>query len=103
MATATIQLIDWDLLLETVQQVKEGTRVPGYLLGVGADTKTVKGEKYGYLTGIQYLTPADGSGIANLCPFASAGCKASCLNTRVVPAIIASTALSIKNWRKCVR
>jgi hypothetical protein len=81
MTTATLELVDWDLLLETVQQVKEGTRTPGYLLGIGADTKTVKGEKYGYLTGIQYLTPADGSGIANLCPFASPGCKGACLNT----------------------
>lgn len=76
-----LELLDWDLLLETIQQVKEGTRVPGYLLGIGSDTKTVKGEKFGYLTGIQYLTPADGSGVANLCPFASAGCKAACLNT----------------------
>ena len=81
MATATIQLIDWDLLLETVQQVKEGTRIPGYLLGVGSDPKTVKGQKYGYITGIQYLTPADGSGVVNLCPFASPGCKGACLNT----------------------
>jgi hypothetical protein len=75
-----LKLIDWGLLHETVQQVKGGTR-PGYLLGVGSDTKTVKGEKHGFLTGIQYLTPADVSGIANLCPFASPGCKSACLNT----------------------
>jgi hypothetical protein len=76
-----IELLDWDLLLETIQEVKDGTRVPGYLLGVAIDPKTIKGEKFGYLTGIQYLTPADGSGVANLCPFASAGCKGACLNT----------------------
>ena len=76
-----LELLDWDLLLETIQQVKNGTRVPRYLLGVAIDPKTIKGQKFGYLTGIQYLTPADGSGVANLCPFASAGCKAACLNT----------------------
>lgn len=51
------------------------------LLSVSADAKTVKGEKKGYLTGILYLSPADESGIANLCPSASPGCKASCLYT----------------------
>ena len=50
------------------------------LLSVGADAKTVKGEKFGYLTGILYLQPADMSG-TNLCPMASAGCKAACLFT----------------------
>ena len=42
-----LELLDWDLLLETIQQVKEGARVPGYLLGIGSDTKTVKAEKFG--------------------------------------------------------
>ena len=44
--------------------------------------KTVKGEKYGYETSILYMTPAysivDG---VDLCPFRSAGCTATCLNT----------------------
>jgi len=50
------------------------------LLAVNADAKTSKGTGMGYLTGILYLTPADGSGW-NVCQFATEGCKASCLNT----------------------
>jgi hypothetical protein len=45
------------------------------------NAKTPKGEKEGFLTGILYLKPADSSGLGNLCPKASAGCKAACLNT----------------------
>lgn len=51
------------------------------LLSVSADAKTSKGEKRGYLTGILYLSPADSSGIVNVCASATPGCKASCLNT----------------------
>ena len=50
------------------------------LLSINADAKTKKGTKYGYLTAIQYLSPANESG-ANLCTFASNGCKAACLYT----------------------
>jgi hypothetical protein len=49
------------------------------LLSVSADAKTRKGEKYGYLTGILYLAPSDQSGVINVCPHASAGCRAACL------------------------
>ena len=52
-----------------------------YLLTVGHDPKTVKGEKLGFLTGIQYLAPSTVSGIVNLCPKASEGCKIACLHT----------------------
>lgn len=45
------------------------------------NAKTSKGEKKGYLTGILYLKPAESGGLGNLCPKASDGCKASCLNT----------------------
>jgi hypothetical protein len=45
------------------------------------DAKTVKGQKLGYRTGIMYLAPADVSGVINVCPSASVGCKAMCLNT----------------------
>jgi hypothetical protein len=51
------------------------------LISVGTDAKTVKGEKFGYLTGILYLAPANEAGFGNLCPNASAGCLASCLYT----------------------
>ena len=48
------------------------------LLSVGNDSKTVKGKKVGVLTGIMYLAPADVSSF-QVCPKASAGCKAACL------------------------
>jgi hypothetical protein len=51
------------------------------LLSVGADAKTRKGESAGYLTGILYLAPSDLSGVINVCPNASAGCRAACLWT----------------------
>ena len=51
------------------------------LLGVGTDSKTIKGESQGILTGILYLTPSDLSGKWNLCRFASDGCRKACLNS----------------------
>jgi hypothetical protein len=45
------------------------------------DAKTIKGEKLGYRTGIMYLSPANQSKVINVCPSASVGCKAMCLNT----------------------
>lgn len=50
------------------------------LLRINGDAKTVKGVKYGYLTGILYLAPENLSGF-NTCQHASQGCKAACLNT----------------------
>ena len=50
------------------------------LLSVGSDAKTIKGDKLGILTGVLYLAPADVSG-HEVCPKASAGCKAACLYT----------------------
>lgn len=51
------------------------------LLSVNVDTKTIKSNKAGFLTGILYLAPYDLSGV-NLCPFAKvAGCVDACLNT----------------------
>lgn len=44
------------------------------------NAKTSKGSRYGYLTGIVYLTPHRLSGV-NLCPKASKGCIAACLYT----------------------
>lgn len=44
--------------------------------------KTAKSEKSGkYLGSILYLTPETQSGLANLCPWASPGCRKSCLYT----------------------
>lgn len=50
------------------------------LLGIDTNSKTVKGQKLGYMTGIMYLSPSIASG-KNFCAHASAGCKAACLNT----------------------
>lgn len=49
-------------------------------LRINGDAKTIKGTKYGYLTGILYLAPETLSGF-NTCQNASPGCKAACLNT----------------------
>lgn len=51
------------------------------LLSIGTDAKTVKGVKYGVLTGILYLAPSDESGVMNVCPHASPGCRQACLYT----------------------
>jgi hypothetical protein len=50
------------------------------LLNVDNNAKTVKGQKYGYLTAILYLAPSNQSGF-NVCPQASNGCKKACLYT----------------------
>ncbi len=45
-----------------------------------SNPKTDKGVKYGYLTAILHLAPAKLSG-HNVCPSATPGCTAACLNT----------------------
>ena len=51
------------------------------VLGV-TNSKTIKGEKDGYLTGILYLSPADSVTKETLCPYAKiAGCIDGCLYT----------------------
>jgi hypothetical protein len=45
-----------------------------------ANPKTLKGEVFGYVTYILHLAPYDLSG-KNVCPKATPGCIASCLNT----------------------
>jgi hypothetical protein len=50
------------------------------MLSISSDAKTVKGLKYGFLTGILYLSPSDKSG-REVCPFAKkAQCKEPCLD-----------------------
>lgn len=51
------------------------------LLNVDKNAKTVKGRERGVVTGILYLAPANESGVANVCPHSSPGCRASCLFT----------------------
>ena len=54
----------------------------GNLFTNGANNaKTAKGSELGFMNVILHLAPADRSGVMNACPFASAGCRAACLNT----------------------
>ena len=50
------------------------------LLNIDKNAKTVKGQKYGYMTAILYLAPSTQSGF-NVCSMASEGCKSACLYT----------------------
>lgn len=49
------------------------------LLTIG-NPKTLKGQAQGYITAVLHLAPASTSGF-NVCPMATKGCKAACLNT----------------------
>jgi hypothetical protein len=64
-----------------IESVANGDIRPGYLLTIESDPKTIKGTKYGYITGVLYGMPATGSGLWNDCPFASEGCMIACLFT----------------------
>lgn len=68
----------YDLREKALQRFTAGERKP--LLTRG-NPKTDKSIKKGYLTAILHLSPADMVSKKTLCPFASAGCKAACLNT----------------------
>lgn len=49
------------------------------LLAIDTNAKTIKGQKYGYMTGILYMAPATISG-HNVCPMAAiAQCEKACL------------------------
>lgn len=50
------------------------------LLNIDTNAKTIKGQKFGYMTGVLYLAPARLSG-HEVCPVRSVGCTAACLNT----------------------
>jgi hypothetical protein len=52
----------------------------GYKLLTRGNPKIAKGEARGFLTFVLHLAPADLSGF-NVCPMATQGCKAACLNT----------------------
>ena len=51
------------------------------LLNIDNNAKTVKGQKYGYMTAVLYLAPSNESGF-NVCPMASKGCKKACYTQR---------------------
>jgi hypothetical protein len=50
------------------------------LLTVG-NPKTAKGEARGWYTAVLHLSPANEAGLGTVCPMATAGCMATCLNT----------------------
>jgi hypothetical protein len=60
--------------------MKNAVQCSGLKLLTAGNPKTVKGEKKGYVTFILHLAPARLSGF-QVCPMATAGCKAACLNT----------------------
>ena len=49
--------------------------IPQYMGGVDADAKTRKGKARGYLTSALYMIPSDVSGIADVCKYATPGCR----------------------------
>ena len=66
------------------------------LLNIDNNAKTVKGQKYGFITAILYLAPSTQSGF-NVCPLASEGCKNACLYSAVmVLLIVLNKVVSIK-------
>ena len=67
------------------------------LLTVQNDAKTVKSEGLGYLTGIQYFSPAKLSGY-EMCAYRSLGCTLGCLNTAGRAAIFPAIA-DARMWR----
>jgi len=58
-----------------------GLNAPTYIGGVNSSAKTIKGESLEIDTYIIYLTPSDISGLINVCPMASKGCRAACLQS----------------------
>ena len=68
-------------ILSSEKYTKWFSKFPSKLLSIGADAKTVKGEKYKVLTGIQYFSAHKLSGF-NLCAMADiAGCSDPCLRS----------------------
>jgi len=59
----------------------EPFKMPGSLLSVASDAKTIKGLKVNVLTGILYLAPGTLAGVGNVCVHASVGCAFACLFT----------------------
>lgn len=69
------------------------------LLNISRNAKTIKSEKVGILTGVLYLAPHNLSG-RQVCPFASAGCIAACLNTAGRGAMNCTQTARVKKTQK---
>lgn len=72
-------VVYYSMMENTPKYITQMEQTRMRLLGTG-NTKTVKGEAYGYQTFIMHLAPSTVSGY-NVCPMASLGCAAACLNT----------------------
>jgi hypothetical protein len=71
------------------------------LLSVSSDAKTIKGLKYGFLTGILYLAPYKTISIYNTCSMAAiAGCDKACLYTagRGAYSSVQNARINKTNW-----
>ena len=71
------------------------------LLGINTTYKTIKNQTVGVLTGILYMAPYNLSG-KNVCPAASKGCAAACLNTAGRGAMNVVQAARLKKTRRFV-
>jgi hypothetical protein len=73
----------WPEIAEIVETDPLFSKLPTSLLSVSSDSKTVKGEKIGILTGILYLSPANTcSPCWTMCAYARiAQCEIPCLDT----------------------
>jgi hypothetical protein len=65
--------------------------------------KAIKARKFNYLNGIQYMAPYDVAGVGNMCPHASAGCRALCLGLWSGQASMVKNQQSIKSQGNDVR
>ena len=81
--TETVGIIDHSNPIKpTIKAATMATSKRKAVLSIAADTKTVKGQKLGFLTGILYLAPSDTAKQQNVCPMArKAGCEDACLYT----------------------
>ena len=70
-----------DAIFEIPKYYSLFTRKPDRLLSIGLDAKTVKNEKVGVITGIQYLLPSDRSGMQTCAMALMAGCHEPCLRS----------------------
>ena len=66
-------------MVTTKQKLKLGTY--SIMSTPGSDAKSIHGQEIGLLTGVLYMAPSDISGRINVCAYASAGCRESCLFT----------------------
>jgi hypothetical protein len=64
------------------------------------NAKAAKAAGFGYLNAILYMAPADAAGVGNLCPHASAGCRAACLGEHSGQAAILKRGETLNNTRR---